>query len=130
MQYVNGMAGVVFLVLAALQYDPSDSPWWPLSFGFGALLALITFKRELNIWTVRLLAVSSTGAMFLYFAAFFSLGLYAQQDWYQQEGSLHCMSLLAAGFAMIPLLADFSWQMKAASDHRIRRDRPFPGVRI
>ncbi|MEE9254394.1 MAG: hypothetical protein V3U43_05640 [Pseudomonadales bacterium] len=130
MQYVNGVAGIVFLVVAVLQYDQPNALFWSLSFGFGALLALITFKRELNIWTVRLLAYSSTGAMFLYFAGFFGLGLYTQHDWYQQDGALHCMSLLIAGFAIIPLLAHFSWQMKEASDHRIGRDRPLPGVRI
>lgn len=130
MQYVNGAAGIVFVILAILQYDRPDAIWWSLSYGFGALLALISFKRELDVWILRLLAWGATGAMFLFFAGFFGLGAYDQQDWYQQEGSLHCMSLLIAGFAMIPLLTDFSWRWKAACDHRIRPDRPLPGARI
>lgn len=130
MQYVNGVAGIVFLVLAALHYDQPDALWWLPGFGFGALIALTTFRRELDLWLVRVLAVSSVGAMFLYFGSFFNLELYSHENWYQQEGSLHCMSLLIAGFAMIPLLTEFTWRMKAAADHRIRQDRPLPGVRI
>ena len=129
MQYVNGAVGIVFLVLAALQLG-APSPHWSLCFLAGAALAFIALKRELNLWIVKSLAVASTGAMFWFFWGFFGLDLYNVQEWYNQEGSVQCMSLLIAGFCMIPILSDFSWRMKAAADHRIRQDRPLPGVRI
>lgn len=129
MQYVNGAVGIVFLALAALQLD-GPTPLWSLYFLFGATLAFTALKRDLNLWVVRTLAVASTGAMFLYFWGFFGFDMYNVRNWYKLEGSTQCMSLLIAGFAMIPILSEFTWGMKCAADHRIRQDRPLPGVRI
>ncbi len=129
MRYVNGAVGIVFLVLAALQLG-GPNPHWSFYFLAGAALAFIALRHELSLWMVRTGAVASTAAMFLYFWGFFGLDLYNVREWYFQEGSMQCISLLIAGFSMIPVLSEFTWGMKCASDHRIRQDRPLPGVRI
>jgi hypothetical protein len=130
MRYLNGAMGLIFLALAALQLA-GPTPLWSLYFVAGAVLAFADLKSELSLWTVRILAVSSTLAMFLYFGGFFGfVELFEDDKWYNLEGSTRCMSLLAAGFCMIPVLSEFTWRMKAASDHRISQDRPLPGVRI
>ena len=70
MRYINGAIGVILIVLAALQFaDPARMLWIPI-YGVGSLMAFATLA-PLPCWSVRVLAIGTTAAMFFYFAAFF-----------------------------------------------------------
>lgn len=122
MQYVNGITACALLALAlALHTEPLVAA----AFGAGAVLAAIAFKHWLRRWMVRVLAFVAAGMMFLYFGQFMSLVPNLHPDWYARpREALDAVGLLFAGFAMIPVLSEYSCRMKA-SDECERAQREF-----
>ena len=108
MQYMNGAIGVLLVVMTILQFDdPARGTLVPI-YAVGAMVALVAVKRGLPLWSVRVLAVITTGAMFFYFAGFFEMAPHLQADWYRREAALEAWGLLFAAFAMIPVLSEYS----------------------
>lgn len=131
MQYVNAVTACALLLLAlAMLSDPLQAA----TFGVGAVLAAIAFKHWLRLWMVRVLAFVAAAAMFLYFGQFMSLVPTLQPDWYAQpREAIDAVGLLFAGFAMIPVLSEYSCRMKANEEcergRRQFRERKQPGGR-
>lgn len=110
MQFVNATIAVVLLVLALVVGEGGAAAM----FIVGAALAAIAFKRWLSTPMVRTLALLTAGAMFYFFWNFFALVPTLQPDWYWQPGEvIDAFGLLCAGFAMIPVLSEYSCRMKA-----------------
>ena len=114
MQYVNAIIAVALLGLAVLmRHDPGEAAMYVL----GAILAATAFKHWLSTWMVRLLAFVAAGTLFCYFGKFLYLAPTLQPDWYWQPLEvLDVAGLLFAGFAMIPVLAEYSCRMKASNE--------------
>ena len=120
MHYVNAMVAVALLALALLHLDEATLA---LMFASGAILAAIAFKHWLGTWMVRILAFGTAAALFVYFAQFFILAPTLQPDWYRHSDGSHALELLIAGFAMIPVLSEYSCRMKASGEcERGRRE--------
>lgn len=122
MQYVNAMIAVALLVLAVLNLD--DPPGASM-FVFGAVLAAVALKHWLSAWTVRVLAFLAAGTLFCYFGQFFYLVPHLQPSWYWDwhGAGLEAAALLLSGFAMIPVLSEYSCRMKATREcERGRRE--------
>lgn len=114
MQYVNAIIAVALLGLAVLM---RDEPGQAMMFVLGAVLAAVAFKHWLSTWMVRLLAFVAAGTMFCYFGNFLFLVPTLQPDWYWQPlDVLDAAGLLFAGFAMIPVLTEYSCRMKASKE--------------
>ena len=111
--YLNGVLGLVLVVFAVLQVGSEGGVWWASVYIWGAFLAFLTLKLQLNLWTVRFLAVVTTAAMFFYFAAFFRLAPNLHEEWYRGADAIEALGLLFAAFSMIPVLSEFSCRMKA-----------------
>ncbi len=129
MQYVNAITALALLGFALLL---RDEPVQAAMFILGATLAAIAFKHWLSPRIVRLLAVVAAGVLFWHFARFLLAVPTLHPDWYWNLGSdgLRTVGLLFAGFAMIPVLSEYSCRMKASSEcERGRRQfqerRPF-----
>ena len=121
MRCVNSIVAVVLLLFALLL---RDEPTQAAMFIVGATLAAVAFKRWLSLHFVRGLAVVATGALFWYFAQFLYLVPNLQPDWYRDWGGegMRTVGLLFAGFAMIPVLSEYSCRMKASGEcERARR---------
>ena len=112
MQYVNAFIAVALLGFALLvPHDMGQAPMYIV----GATLAAISFKHWLSIWMVRVLALVAAGTMFWYFGRFLLLVPSLQPDWYWQPlAAVDVIGLLFAGFAMIPVLSEYSCRMKAS----------------
>ena len=122
MQFVNAVIAAGLLVLAVLNLDdPSGASMFLL----GAILAAVALKRWLSVWPVRVLAFLAAGTLFCYFGQFFYLVPHLQPSWYWEAhgGALEAAALLLAGFAMIPVLSEYSCRMKATREcERGRRE--------
>ncbi len=115
MHYVNLIIAVVLLVFAVVLLKLNDAVTASACIG-GAVLAAVALKHWLDIWTVRLLALATAGMLFYCFAQFFSLVPTLQPGWYWQVEAINTFGLLFAGFAMIPVLSEYSCRMKANGD--------------
>ena len=113
MQYVNA---IIALALLALALVTRADPVGALMYVVGAVLAATAFKHWLNAWMVRVLAIATAGALFWYFGQFFLLADTLTPDWYGGAGAIHALGLLFAGFAMIPVLSEYSCRMKASAE--------------
>lgn len=115
---MNYLLGVITLVLSvfALWVASEGSAWWAVMYGLGAALALVALKPELSRAMVIFLAIATTATMFIYFAGFFFMAPYLHEDVLAAE-SRNAFGLLLAGFAMKPVVANFSCRMKADIDH-------------
>lgn len=113
MQFVNAIIAVVLLLLALAVGEAGHASM----FIVGAVVAAIAFKHWLSTWMVRVLAFVTAGAMFYFFWSFFALVPTLQTDWYWQPVELiDAFGLLCAGFAMIPVLSEYSCRMKANAE--------------
>ena len=65
MYYINGLIGLVFLVMGLL-HAPHPLPFTWVPFGVGAILAFATLKSEIGMGYVRVLAVMTTLVMFFF----------------------------------------------------------------
>ncbi len=116
MHYVNAAIACVLLLLAVLAFETPGAAGTAGMFVAGAVLAALAYKRWLPGWAVRVLAVISAIALFGYFGQFFSMVPTLAWNWYAGGDALHAMGLLFAGFAMIPVLSEYSCRMKATAD--------------
>ena len=124
MQFVNATIAVVLLVLALAVREGGAA----VMFIVGAALAAIAFKHWLSVWMVRVLALFTAGSMFYFFWNFFALVPTLQPDWYWQPVEvIDAFGLLCAGFAMIPVLSEYSCRMKANAQCERGRRAPSEG---
>ena len=114
MRYVNGLAGLVLLIIALSYLDERDWATWLPIYGFGALVAFSFLKTRMPVWATWICAAAATGATFSYFAFFFQIAPHLRGDWIAQGHA--CSSLLLAAFCMIPVLAGFSRRLKAGPE--------------
>ncbi len=113
MHYVTATLGLVLVGFALLQIGQPDGLMWAAVFGAGALLALITLKRNMPLMLTRFFAVLSSLAMFWFFAGFFRLAPNLHPDWYERAAAVDAIGLLFAGFTMIIVLSEYSCRMKS-----------------
>ena len=113
MQYVNAFIAVVLLIFALLSLA---EPARALMYIVGAVLGAIALKHWLGVWTVRVLAVVTACTLYLYFGQFFLLAGNLEPGWYGSGQAVSAVGLLVAGFAMIPVLSEYSCRMKASSE--------------
>ena len=113
MQYVNGIIAVVLLGLALIG---RDDPVQAGMFILAATLAAIAFKHWLSRRIVRVLAIVAAGLLFWHFAQFLYVVPHLSPDWYWGSDGIRTAGLLFAGFAMIPVLSEYSCRMKASSE--------------
>jgi len=111
MYYVNAGLGIALVVLAVVQFGHSNIAWGAAFLG-GGLLALITLTHRMSLFAVNIFAVLAVGAMFFYFAGFFQL-VPQLHHWYMRGEALHCLGMLFAAFAMIPVLSEYSCRQKS-----------------
>ena len=111
MQYINGIIGCVFVVLALLHIGIPDSFFLIVMYTFGAILAFVTLIPEIGLFFSRLLAIATTASMFFYFANFFRMAPELHDNWYVEH--LLAMGTLFGAFFMIPVLAEYSCRLKA-----------------
>ena len=115
MRLVNAVIAVALVALAVLKLD---DPSGASMFLFGALIAAFALKHYLSAWSVRVLAFLAAGTLFCYFGQFFYLVPHLQPSWYWQwQGdALEATALLLSGFAMIPVLSEYSCRLKASRE--------------
>lgn len=128
MRYVNAIVAAVLLGFALLsRHEPAQAAMFIL----GATLAAIAFKHWLSPRIVPVLAIVAAGIMFWHFAQFLYLVPHLHPQWYGNLGGdgVRSVGLLCAGFAMIPVLSEYSCRMKASGEceralRRFRERRP------
>ncbi len=112
MRWIMALIAVLFAALAGIQSVHSEALWWVPCYSLGLVLTLMTLKRHLSSAMTWFMAVTSTVAMFFYFAGFFTLVPYMMADWYQQPSGREAGGLLLAAFAMIPVLSVYTCRLK------------------
>lgn len=125
MQYVHGVIGTMFVVLALLHVPhPTPYVWFP--YACGALLAFVTLFRGMNMLLSRVLAVATTVLLFYFFAGFFMEVPKLASDWYTRQEAWAAVSMLFGAFAMLSILSDFSCRCKAeCREEQARLQRGF-----
>ena len=119
MQYVNAVIAAALLGLAFMTLEDLRQSG---AFVLGAILAAVAFKHWLNPAMVRLLAVLTAGMLFWYFSQFFVLVAEAGGAWRWRQHGVPAAGALLAGFAMIPVLSEYTCRMKASGQcERARR---------
>ena len=115
MRFVNAVIAVALLVLAVSKLD--DPPGASM-FLIGALIATVALKHWLSAWSVRVLAFVAAGTLFCYFGQFFYLVPHLQPSWYWEwrGDAFEATAWLLSGFAMIPVLSEYSCRMKATRE--------------
>jgi hypothetical protein len=124
MHYIYAAIACVLLLLAVLSFEPPAAVGTAAMFLAGSVLAALAYKRWLPLWAVRMLAVVSAAALFGYFGQFFSMVPTLAYDWYAGSEAARVIGLLFAGFAMIPVLSEYSCRMKATADCALGRRQP------
>ncbi len=122
---------VVGLVLSVLSIVHAFIPVLPVLsavYAMGAALALSSLFNITNTWLVRLLAIASTGAMFLYFFGFFRLVHHFHDNWHRSGVALEAIGMLLAAFAMIAVLSVYSCRLKGADGETDSGDQAIFGV--
>ncbi len=125
MQYVNGFIGATFLVLAFVHLGSASLTHWVCNgmLFIGGLLAIASFWHPRNRYVARSLAIATTALMFTFFAVFFSLVPQFSEGWYASALGLEAVSALIGAFALIPILAAHSCNLKGDCAHSIREKR-------
>lgn len=122
---------VVGLVLSVLSIVHAFIPVLPVLsavYAMGAALALSSLFNITNTWVVRLLAIASTGAMFLYFFGFFRLVHHFHDNWHRSGVALEAIGMLLSAFAMIAVLSVYSCRLKGADSETDSGDQAIFGV--
>jgi len=112
MQYIHGLIGLIFVIIALL-HVPHPSPYIWVPYAIGATLTFITLFRGVNIILSRILAVATTALLFFFFAGFFMEVPKLASDWYTRQEAWAAISLLFGAFAMLSILSDYSCRCKA-----------------
>jgi hypothetical protein len=124
MQYIHGFIGCV-LVLLALIHLPYPYPLAWLPYAIAACLAFIPLKSEISIGLSRILAITTAGIMFFFFAWFFVKVPTLDHDWYASQAGWAAVCRILAAFVMIPILSEYSCRLKADCREARARDRAF-----
>ena len=111
MQYIHGFIGFV-LVLMVLIHVPFPDPLEWVPYAFAATLAFITLTPNMSMSIARILAISTAGLMFFFFALFFLLVPRLEADWYTTQFGWSAVCRILAAFLMIPILSDYSCRLK------------------
>lgn len=104
--------GITLSLLSIVHAFIPMLPVFSVLYGIGAALALLSLLDVTKPWIVRLLAVASTAAMFMYFFGFFRLVHRFHDNWYQSGMALEAIGLLTSAFAMIAVLSVYSCRLK------------------
>ncbi len=112
MQYIHGLLGCVLAVLALI-HIPFPKPFAWLPFALASVLAFITLKPALSMGLSRILAISTAGMMFFFFALFFLIVPTLEVDWYRTQYGWAAVCLILSAFVMIPILSEYSCRLKA-----------------
>lgn len=107
--------GITLSLLSILHAFIPMLPVFSVVYGIGAALALCSLREITNLWAVRLLAVASTVAMFLYFFGFFRLVHHFHDNWHRSGVALEAIGMLTSAFAMIAVLSVYSCRLKGDS---------------
>ncbi len=111
MQYINGFIGVVLVVMALLHVVFPDPLEW-LPYAVAACLAFITLSQKMPRGIARILAISTAGTMFFFFAIFFLAVPRLDADWYTTQYGWAAVCRILAAFVMLPILSDYSCRLK------------------
>ncbi|TVS08386.1 MAG: hypothetical protein EA417_22890 [Gammaproteobacteria bacterium] len=109
------IAAVLGLLMLAHLGDPQRWLWMGM-YGAGAGLALTICKRDLHLWTLRILAIAATATLFIFAFGFFSRAPYLGPEWYQADGNARPLALLAATFCMLAVVSGYTCRMKGSQD--------------
>ena len=120
--------GVVLSMLAVVHAFIPALPVLSFLYGLGAALALSSLFNVTNIWAVRLFAIVSTGAMFLYFFGFFRLAQHFHDNWQRSGVALEAFGMLLSAFAMIAVLSVYSCRLKGSHNDTDSGDQAIFGV--
>ena len=120
---LNGLIGSILLVFAIMHAFIPNGLFLSGLYALGAVLALITLKREISLLLARILAVATTALMFFYFAKFFQMALRFNEHWYHSGVALDAIGLLFSAFAMIAVLSEYSCRLKADCAERVAQKR-------
>ena len=120
--------GIVLSVLAVVHAFIPMLPIFSVLYGMGASLALVSLLNVTNAWAVRVLAIASTGVMFLYFFGFFRLVHHFHDNWHRGGVALEAIGMLLSAFAMIAVLSVYSCRLKGSDDTAGAADRAIFGV--
>ncbi len=112
MQYLNGLIGCGFVLLAVLHTAEMSHYCW-ITYASAALLAFVSFKSHINLTISRILAGLTTLLMFAYFAQFFSVAPGLEGDWYREHKFWEAVSQIIAAFILIPVLSNYTSRLKA-----------------
>jgi len=113
MQYVNVVIAGALAFFACISLD---TPAQALMYLVGAVLAAIAFKHWLGVWMVRVLAIGTALTLYWYFGQFFMLAGDLDPGWFATGEAIPALTLVVAGFAMIPVLSEYSCRMKASAE--------------
>jgi len=128
MQYIHGFIGCV-LVLLALIHIPYPAPFAWLPYAGAAILAFITLKTDLSVGLSRILAITTAGMMFFFFALFFLSVPRLEADWYANQAGWSAVCRILSAFVMIPILSEYSCRLKAEClEARVARRAAFFSV--
>ncbi|MEE4361525.1 MAG: hypothetical protein V2I63_08365 [Pseudomonadales bacterium] len=116
MRIVNGIAAIVLFGLMLLHLGRPQAPLWIAAFALGGMHALMACRAPSRPWLLRLLAVSATATLFLYFGGFLSRAPHLGDHWYLTDARGHTLMLLVAAFCMMPVVAAFTCRMKEAGE--------------
>ena len=120
--------GIVLSVLAVVHAFIPMLPIFSVLYAMGAALALLSLLNVTNAWAVRLLAIASTGAMFLYFFGFFRLVQHFHDNWHRGGVAVEAIGMLLSAFAMIAVLSVYSCRLKGSDDAAGAADQAIFGV--
>ena len=120
--------GVVLSVLTVVHAFIPMLPVLSAMYAVGAALALSSLFNVTNVWVVRLLAIASTGAMFLYFFGFFRLVHHFHDNWHRGGVALEAIGMLLSAFAMIAVLSVYSCRLKGTDSSTNSADQTIFGV--
>jgi hypothetical protein len=125
MQYINGLIGCVFVVIGLIHVPhPMPLTWVP--YLGAAVLAFITLKPEISVAFARILAITTTVAMFFFFAGFFVVAPKLAADWYMRPEGWDAVGRITTGFLMLPILSEYSCRLKAECREALEHQRrPF-----
>jgi hypothetical protein len=120
--------GITLSVLAVLHAFIPMLPVLSVIYALGATLALLSLLNIKNAWAVKVLAIASTGAMFIYFFGFFRLVHHFHENWYRGGVALEAIGMLLSAFAMIAVLSVYTSRLKGAEGEKVSSDQAIFGV--
>lgn len=114
MRFLNGAIGCIFLVLTLLYGGhPEAHVSCQIMLGLATVLSFVTFLPSMPLPLARVLAISTVGVMFYFFAGFFTMASEFDSQWYQSTASFEAVAFLLAAFFLMAIMSDYSCRLKA-----------------